>query len=828
MKVRFIALFIFVFSSIFAQKSISGKSYIVNKNDYSFLDNILKNKKIVLLGEQSHGDGATFDEKINLIKYLHEKLGYNTIVFENGLYDNYKAFQEYSKHNQKSLIFNESIFELWSDTKSFQDLLSYIDERASKNDTIKIAGFDNQEGSLFDDNYLNDLKNTLRNHQIKIPENTIQKLEKAFVSRDLDNIATSKTDSINLSENYDFILKSFQKISNLSYHEKMLQQVFISKIADVNFDVQQLQKQKIKVQNPRDLQMARNLIFLSELNPNEKMICWGASYHFANDIKYDYTDVTESYMNLQAELEKKAIGQTDYKLGDGKTMLDGAKPMGIFLKDYFKNEMYTIAFSSFEGSYGVVDSKQYLIPKPPASSVEQQLFDTKKEKVFLDFDKSDNTNFYCSALGNIPIKANWNQMFDGLLFVKTAYQPETRTYEKSNILENSSNSFVITGKILNSKNNTTIVNADVSITNSNKSIIGNKNGGFGFTIPKTNFNDKLIISALGYYSDTISIAKLVSANKVLLKIRLKPQIFDGYLLNEVVISSKQKTLSADEIVEKARKNVEFNYCQNPYNQKFYFKTQIMFDDKIKKNEEAIVNTFNAKGLNSSNDPSQNFYGEIEQIRNTTNNLSQEQYAQGSNGLWLVLDKNLILSKENVLFRTSSYDLKKEGVVIYNNKRVYKISFINNSPGSYSTGFGYPAPKSSSGILYIDSESFAVLRYEHCVEREVFSPKSKPNNPIQQFHKIIETYKLVNGKYFLNYSSKTDKMVKLNDPDINSWKEYYLVYNLMSLDIEINNIQKINRPIEKLTQNVELLDNKEFWNNNLFNLEDGKYKFDNCN
>ncbi|QRE26977.1 erythromycin esterase family protein, partial [Flavobacterium psychrophilum] len=246
----------------------------------------------------------------------------------------------------------------------------------------------------------------------------------------------------------------FQKISNLSYHEKMLQQVFISKIADVNFDVQQLQKQKIKVQNPRDLQMARNLIFLSELNPNEKMICWGASYHFANDIKYDYTDVTESYMNLQAELEKKAIGQTDYKLGDGKTMLDGAKPMGIFLKDYFKNEMYTIAFSSFEGSYGVVDSKQYLIPKPPASSVEQQLFDTKKEKVFLDFDKSDNTNFYCSALGNIPIKANWNQMFDGLLFVKTAYQPETRTYEKSNILENSSNSFVITGKILNSKNNT--------------------------------------------------------------------------------------------------------------------------------------------------------------------------------------------------------------------------------------------------------------------------------------------------------------------------------------------------------------------------------------
>jgi erythromycin esterase-like protein len=824
MKVRFIALFIFIFSSIFAQKPILDRSYIVNKNDYSFLDNILKSKKIVLLGEQSHGDGATFDEKVTLIKYLHEKLGFNTIAFESGLYDNYKAFKDFSSKNQKISIFNESIGFIWSDTKSFQDLINYIEERAIQKDTIKIVGFDNQESSLFEDNYLNDLKNTLKNHQIKIPDNTIQKLEKAFVSRDLDNIANSKKDSTDLIENYDFILKSFQKISNLSYHEKMLQQVFISKIDDVNFDVQQLQKQKIPVQNLRDLQMARNLIFLSELNPNEKMICWGASYHFADDIKYDYTDATESYMNQQAELEKKTTGQTDYKLGDGKAMLEGAKPMGIFLKDSFKKELYSIAFSSFEGNYGVVDSKQFPILKPPTNSIEQQLFDTKNEKVFLDFDKSDNKSYYCSALGNIPIKANWNQIFDGLLFVKTAYQPEARTYEKSNILENSSVSFAITGKILNSKNDRTIVNADVSITNSNKSIIGNKNGSFGFTIPKTNFNDKLIISALGYYSDTISIAKLVSTNKYLLKIRLKPQTFDGYLLNEVVISSKQKTLSAEEIVEKARKNVEFNYYQNPYNQKFYFKTQITFDDKIKKNEEAIVNTFNPKGLNSSNNPSQNFYGEIEQIRNTTNNLSQEQYAQGSNGLWLVLDKNLILSKENVLFRSSFYNLKKEGVVVYNDKRVYKISFINNSPGSYSTGFGYPAPKFSSGILYIDSESFAVLRYEHYVEREIFSPKSKPNESIQQFHKIIETYKLVNDKYFLNYSSKINKMVKLNDSDMNSWKEYYLVYNLMSLDIETINTKNINRPIDKLTQNVELFENKEFWKNNIFNLEDKNYKF----
>ncbi|MGB5554717.1 MAG: hypothetical protein WBM83_08685, partial [Flavobacteriaceae bacterium] len=53
----------------------------------------LKNSKIVLLGEQTHGDGAVFDKKVELIKALHEQLGFNIVVFESGMYDNYKALQ---------------------------------------------------------------------------------------------------------------------------------------------------------------------------------------------------------------------------------------------------------------------------------------------------------------------------------------------------------------------------------------------------------------------------------------------------------------------------------------------------------------------------------------------------------------------------------------------------------------------------------------------------------------------------------------------------------------------------------------------------------------
>ena len=110
----------------------------------------LENSKIVLLGEQTHFDGAVFDKKVKIIKQLHEKFGFNIIIFESGMYDNYKAQQLYQTKKEGISIYDQSIFSMWTETSAFKELLDYI----LQNPEMKILGFDNQESSLFKEYFL--------------------------------------------------------------------------------------------------------------------------------------------------------------------------------------------------------------------------------------------------------------------------------------------------------------------------------------------------------------------------------------------------------------------------------------------------------------------------------------------------------------------------------------------------------------------------------------------------------------------------------------------------------------------------------------------------
>ncbi|MFC3972610.1 carboxypeptidase-like regulatory domain-containing protein [Maribacter confluentis] len=747
-----------------------------------------------------------------MVKELHEKGGFNLLVFESGLYDNFKANQLYSVKKEDVGIFKQSVGSLYSDTEVFQDLLDYIETHQE----LKILGFDSQESNLFDQYFLDDFKTLCTNNNISISKETYIELEKTLVVRDLESYVGNKKDSTAL---YDRILALQRKIdlipkSNLE--TKVIVQTFKSVFSDLDFNLKSLQKEKIHVQNPRDKQMAENLTFIKETYPNEKIIGWGASYHFANRLnEFEFTEETENYIKQNFELLDSITDHSHMELNDEIEQVKSlrfAKPMGQILKENYGDKLFSLAFTSYEGNYLDIFHDNILpILNAPTNSIESKLIKQgAKEK--LKFLENIDDKFYSSALGYIPLYANWNNVFDGIYFIEKMYPPiysEYDSHEEKLLIPNKLST--VSGTVLDTETSQQIAYADIYYSDNNLSTISNLKGEFSISNSNKQ-NSYLIFSAIGYESDSVQVQELQKKNTIRLK-----KSNENIVLNEVVVTAKLKSLSAEEIIKKARKNIERNYVQTPYNQSYFFKIiDFNLKDSLSLGEEALIQTYNQKGVNGSNRPENNFYGEIQHLRNNTDKYDKDRFNNGIGSLWVVLNRDIILSKTNVLYRTSSYDLTNDGTVNYEGRKVYQISFENNSPGAFSTGYGYPAPENSHGKIFVDSENFAVLRYEHCIKRAAFVSK-KTKNTIQYWHKIVQSYKNVSGMYFINLLDVTNT-TKVYSPENTFLNTYIQIQKLVSNNIETKNVSVLKRPLIDLKKGFKKNTTDPFWNDRPIDLE----------
>lgn len=103
---------------------------------WGFLKKVLKNKRIVGLGESLHGVKDYNLTKLELIQYLHEELGYNVLAIENDVARNFVGNLDRA-NIPDTLLLKELFSPIWH-TPEYLTLINYL--KAHPN--LQLIGFD--------------------------------------------------------------------------------------------------------------------------------------------------------------------------------------------------------------------------------------------------------------------------------------------------------------------------------------------------------------------------------------------------------------------------------------------------------------------------------------------------------------------------------------------------------------------------------------------------------------------------------------------------------------------------------------------------------------
>lgn len=356
--------------------------------DLEALERDIGDACIVMLGEPSHGDGGAFIAKARVIRFLHERMGFDVLAFEGGMGVLNVAQEAVQAGDAPSAALMRSILPVWGRSDQLKPLGDYLDRAQRLGDPLTLAGFDMQEVGPA----AADLADSIEGLGSRAPDGADAFSRLGLHLRAMATGGMRALRERDLTTVSQDVAVAQSAVASLPTTEaSRWRQQFASIEAFLEF-MRRIEEGTAEVFNKRDEQMASNLRWLmTTAGPDRKVIVWAATSHSLRD-----------------------RGAIDPATDATREMV----PMGAHIHREFGDDAYVLAFTAGGGKIGSWARRTATdIGAPPAGSVEDELLATTYDYAFSPLAPSVARRVSW-MLGYQPMPAWWDRAVDGVFFIR--------------------------------------------------------------------------------------------------------------------------------------------------------------------------------------------------------------------------------------------------------------------------------------------------------------------------------------------------------------------------------------------------------------------------